>query len=102
MVIVNDVVVDVVVEEVVARWAANAPLAMVHQYLPALRSYTALRFDAGDMDSGIAATVRELDTVLNNYGIPHVAEEYEGDHVSDIEERLTTVLMPMFSATLAF
>lgn len=91
-----------VVDDVVARWVANAPLAMVHQYLPALRSFKALRFDAGNMDTGIAATVRELDTVLDNYGIPHETEEYQGDHVSHIHELLTTVLMPLFSANLAF
>ncbi|MDT8397769.1 MAG: alpha/beta hydrolase-fold protein [Pseudomonadales bacterium] len=88
--------------DIVALWAANAPLAMVHQYIPALKSYQALHLDAGDQDVGINATVHELDGILDAYDIPHVAEEYPGDHVNRIEERLSSKLMPMFSSSLVF
>ncbi len=40
------------VPEVIAEWAANAPLAMVNQYIPSLRTYDAIAFDAGDRDVG--------------------------------------------------
>ncbi|MBN1239587.1 MAG: prolyl oligopeptidase family serine peptidase [Gammaproteobacteria bacterium] len=88
--------------DVVALWAANAPLAMVHQYIPALKEYEAIHFDAGDRDFGIVQTVHRLDAVLDAYGIEHVAEEYEGDHVNRVHERITTKLMPMFTEALAF
>ncbi len=88
--------------ETIAKWAANAPLAMVHQYLPALRSFTAIAVDAGDADTGIAATVRTLDGILDSYGIAHDYEIYSGDHVSRIDERLSAKVLPFFSHHLTF
>jgi hypothetical protein len=90
------------VPDVVARWAANAPLAMVHQYIPQLREYSGLAIDAGDKDFGIEGTVRTLDRILTDYGVPHTAEIYPGDHVNRVDQRLETKVMPFFSAHLAF
>jgi hypothetical protein len=36
--------------EVLARWAANAPLAFVDQYIGELRTYKAIAMDVGDQD----------------------------------------------------
>ena len=90
------------VASVVAAWAANAPLAMVDQYIPNLRTFSAIAFDAGDRDTGIAETVRTLDQVLSGYGIAHEFEIYAGDHVSGIEERLETHVLPFFGKHLKF
>jgi len=90
------------VPETIASWAANAPLAMVHQYIPVLRTYTAIAFDAGDRDVGIANTIRTLDRILTGYAVPHVFEIYDGDHVSRINERLETKVLPFFSEHLKF
>jgi S-formylglutathione hydrolase len=90
------------VPDVVARWAANAPLAMVHQYLTQLRQFTAIAVDAGDDDRGIVDTVRTLDKILSDYGVPHVAEVYPGDHVNRVDQRLDTKVIPFFSTHLAF
>jgi S-formylglutathione hydrolase len=89
-----------VVPDVVAAWAANAPLAMVHQYIPALKTYDAIVIDAGDRDVGIAATVRTLDDILKGYGVAHLSQIYEGDHVSGIEKRLQENVIPFFSEHL--
>ena len=88
--------------ETIAKWAANAPLAMVHQYVPALRTFAAIAVDAGDADTGIAATVRALDGILDSYGIAHDYEIYGGDHVNRIDERLSAKVLPFFSRHLAF
>lgn len=87
-------------EDVVARWVANAPLVMVHQYIAQLKTYDEIYVDAGDRDVGIAATVRELDAILSRYGVAHGSAIYSGDHVSAIHERLTSHLMPLFSRVL--
>lgn len=94
----DDGVVDT---DIVARWAANAPLAMIHQYVPAMKSFNAIRIDAGNEDVPIIDTVHTLSAILDSYGIAHVAEEYEGNHVSRIHELLTTTLIPMFGEVLA-
>jgi S-formylglutathione hydrolase len=88
------------VPQVIAAWAANAPLAMVHQYVPNLRTFDAIALDAGDRDVGIAATVKTLDQVLTAYGIAHSAEIYSGDHVSGVEKQLEIKVMPFFGRHL--
>ena len=91
-----------IVPDVVARWVANAPLTMVHQYIASLHRYAAIAMDAGDQDQPIESTVRALDGILTTYGIAHTAETYGGDHVNRIDERLAGKVLPFFSAHLAF
>ena len=88
--------------EVVAEWAANAPLAMVRQYIPNLKSYTAIAFDAGDRDVGIANTIRSLDVILKGYGLAHDFAIYAGNHVDHIQPRLESKVLPFFSEHLKF
>ena len=88
--------------EILMRWAANSPLVLVHQYIPALKSYRGLFVDAGDKDTGIAANVRELHGVLDTYGIAHGYEIYDGDHLNRIEQRLTEKVLPFFAERLDF
>lgn len=90
------------VPDTIAKWAANAPLSMVHQYVPNLKQYDAIAVDAGDRDTGIAQTVKDLDQILTGYGVKHVAEIYSGDHVDHIEQRLETKVLPFFSEHLVF
>jgi S-formylglutathione hydrolase FrmB len=89
--------------DVVSRWVANAPIAMAHQYIPALRQYRAIYLDAGNRDFPIIKnSIQDFSAILDQYGIDHVTEEYEGDHVSGIHERLTNKLIPMFTEHLQF
>jgi S-formylglutathione hydrolase len=87
---------------VVAKWAANAPLAMIDQYISNLRKMHAIAVDAGDKDEPIATTVRTLDQILTSYGIPHTFEIYPGNHVSGIADRMETKALPFFSKNLSF
>ena len=89
-------------ELVLAKWAANAPLAMVDQYIGNLKKLRAIAFDAGDMDMGIAATIKTLDGILNGYDLPHTFEIYAGTHVSGIQDRIETKTMEFFSKNLVF
>jgi enterochelin esterase-like enzyme len=85
---------------IAAKWSANAPLATVDQNIPNLRRLTAIAFDAGTKDTGIAATVKTLDGILNDYKIAHFYEIYEGTHTDRIAERIETKTMPFFSKNL--
>jgi enterochelin esterase-like enzyme len=86
---------------VVAKWAANAPLAMVDQYLPNLKQLKAIAFDAGDQDTLIASTTRTLDLMLTSYGVPHAFEIYSGNHVNHIADRVEQRVLRFFSMNLA-
>jgi S-formylglutathione hydrolase len=93
----------VVQPDVIARWAANSPLAMIDQYIPSLRKIHAIAMDAGAQDTGIAEATKSLHEILTQYGIEHASEIYHpGTHVSRIEERLETHVFPFFSKHLSF
>ncbi len=89
--------------DVVAAWAANAPLAMIYQYVANLKRLHALAIDAGAQDRGIAATARELDDILTRFGVRHTFEIYDpGTHISRVEERIERSVLPFFSKNLEF
>jgi len=88
--------------DVIARWVANAPIAMVDQYAAALKTYRAIHIDAGDADMPIAGTIPQISVALDRNGIDHHAEVYEGDHLNRIAERITNQVMPMLTESLAF
>jgi len=86
---------------VVARWTANAPLALVDQSIPNLKRLKAIAFDAGDQDVRIAATVKTLDAMLTNYQVPHFSEIYSGNHIDHVAERIELKVVPFFAKALA-
>lgn len=88
--------------EILAKWTANAPLALIDQYITNLKRYKEIGMDAGDKDQSIAETVRQLDDILNRYRIQHVFEIYDGNHINRIAERLETKVLPFFSTALQF
>jgi enterochelin esterase-like enzyme len=90
------------IPDVASRFAANAPLAMVHQYIFNLRSLKAVAFDAGTADKNIHATCVELDRILNEYKLAHDWGSYEGDHLNRVGERIEKFMMPFFAKHLAF
>lgn len=89
----------VVRPEIVAKWHANSPLSMLDQYIANLRRYKAIAIDVGRKDD-LAADSKRLDAMLTSYGVAHIFEVYDGDHINRIEERLEKKVMPFFSEHL--
>ena len=88
--------------DVVARWVANAPLAMLHQHVPELRLLDAIALDAGAQDGSITVATGELSRLLAWYDIAHEAEIYDpGTHISHVDERVEEHVLPFFSRHLA-
>lgn len=87
--------------DVAARWAANAPLAMVYQYISNLRRLHGLAIDVGLQD-GLSGDVKTLDGILTAFNVPHIYETYTGDHTNHIADRVETKVMPFFSGNLSF
>jgi enterochelin esterase-like enzyme len=87
--------------DVLAKWAANAPLAFIHQYTANLRRYRGIALDVGDQDSLRADTAR-LHDVLDNYGIANTFEVYPGTHTSKLGDRFQNHVLPFFSTNLCF
>jgi S-formylglutathione hydrolase len=88
---------------VVAKWAANAPLSLVDQYIENIRRLHAIAFDVGSKDFLVGSeTAQALDRILTAYEIPHTFQTYEGDHVNGIAVRLETKVLPFFGKNLSF
>ncbi len=87
--------------DVLARWAANAPLAFVDQYIGQLKSYRAIAIDVGDRD-GLRVDAGKLHDVLDRYGVANSFQVYPGDHTSDVAVRFQDFVMPFFSKNLIF
>ena len=89
----------VVQQDVLAKWAANAPLAFVDQYIGNLRQYKAIAIDVGDQD-GLRAGAAKLHEILDSYGIGNTFEIYPGTHTSAVAARFQNFVMPFFSSNL--
>ena len=87
--------------DVLAKWAANAPLAMIDQYISNLRQYEAIAIDVGDQD-GLNVDTRKLHDILDSYGIANSFELYSGTHTSAVADRFQNHVLPFFSQNLAF
>lgn len=87
---------------VMAKWHANQPLATIDQNIYNIKKLTAIAFDAGNEDRGIAASIKVLNKILDDYGVKHFYEEYQGDHLNRIAERIETKMLVFFAENLSF
>jgi enterochelin esterase-like enzyme len=91
----------VVQNDVLAKWAANSPLAFIDQYIGNLRLYHAISIDVGDQD-GLRFDTIKLHEVLDKYGIANTFEIYHGTHTSAVADRFQNHVMPFFGKNLCF
>ena len=87
--------------EIAAKFAANAPLVFIDQYIGNLRQYKAISIDVGDQD-GLRIDAGKLHGILDSYNIANGFEIYHGTHTSAVADRFQNHLMPFFSANLCF
>ena len=87
--------------DILAKWAANAPLAFIDQYIGNLRQYRAIALDVGDQD-GLRVDTRKLHEVLDEYRIANTFEMYPGTHTSAVADRFQNHVLKFFSQTLCF
>ena len=87
--------------DVLAKWAANAPLAFIDQYIGNLRQYRAISLDVGDKD-GLRVDTGKLRDVLDKYEIANSFELYQGTHTSAMAIRFQNYVLPFFSKNLCF
>jgi hypothetical protein len=87
--------------EILAKWAANAPLAFFDQYVSSLKQYRAIALDVGDQD-GLKADTGKLHDMMDLYGIANTFELYQGTHTSKVADRFQNHVLPFFSKNLCF
>ena len=84
-----------------AKWAANAPLEFLDQYVGNLRTYRAIAIDVGDQNR-LQADAGKLHEALDRYGIANSFEVYPGTHTSKVADRFQNHVMKFFSQSLCF
>lgn len=85
--------------DVLSKWESNSTLAMVDRYAANLKSYYAIAIDVGTKDA-LRAQNRQLHDLLTRLHVAHAYEEYDGDHMDKIGERLERNMLPFFSKNL--
>lgn len=86
-------------KSVIARWAANAPLTMLDQYVFNLRRYQAIAIDVGDQD-GLRVDAGTLHDRMDAFGIKSSFEIYSGDHGNAVADRFQNHVLPFFGRVL--
>jgi len=81
------------------RIAANSPLVLLPQYLPALNGLEGFAMDIGDMDFLLEPN-RLFRAELDRFGVDYNFALYEGDHGNRIAERIRSDVLPFFGAHL--
>jgi enterochelin esterase-like enzyme len=81
------------------RLAANSPIVLLPQYLPALNGLEAFAMDIGDKDFLLEGN-RIWREELDRFGVKYQFELYEGDHGNRIAERIRTEVLPFFGEHL--
>jgi len=83
-----------------SRWLKHDPLVQVERHVKALKSLRCLYLDVGRSDEyNIQFGLRSLAAQLENLGVPHHFEEFEGTH-RGLDWRLD-VSLPMIAGVLA-
>jgi S-formylglutathione hydrolase FrmB len=85
--------------EVIAKWAANSPLAFADQYIDHLRQYRGIAIDVGDRD-GLRVGAGKLHSILDSYRVPNSFEIYSGTHTSKVADGFQNHVMPFFAKHL--
>jgi enterochelin esterase-like enzyme len=85
--------------QVLARWANNAPLAMVSSHISALESFDGIGLDVGDKD-GLIRDDTLIHQELQKFGIDHFWEVYEGTHTDKIGVRFKDLVLPWMAQHL--
>jgi len=88
-------------EPAFSQWEQNMPLNMVKDYRENLLKLRGIRFDTGNADefTHIPVTSRALSDRLTSLGVPHVFEEYNGDHRNRLwgrNGRMVNDVLPYF------
>jgi enterochelin esterase-like enzyme len=85
--------------DIVAKWVANSPLEMLEQHVADLGKYYAIAIDIGTKDPLLGSN-KELHAAMTRLRVPHLYEEYDGDHTNKVRERIELNVLPFFSKNL--
>lgn len=97
----------IVNDRVLKLWNKNLPNEMIEDHVSNLKSLKAIKLDWGrdDFFTHIPTTSRIFSEKLDEFGINHFAEEYNGSHLDKIytnDGRFINDMLPFFNTYLKF
>lgn len=85
-----------VIDSVWQKWLKHDTYSMLPLHKDSLMKLTAIKLCCGTGDDGIYTYNRKFSQKLNQHGINHEFESYEGDHSNKIGERIKSEALPFF------
>ncbi|MFC1527970.1 alpha/beta hydrolase-fold protein [Candidatus Neomarinimicrobiota bacterium] len=82
------------------KWLLHDPFTMIASYRENLLQLKGIGFDCGNYDP-LLPSIRIFSQALTDAGIPHVYEEFWGDHTKQLKENIGLKMLPFFSEVLA-
>ena len=80
-------------EDIWQRWLEHNPTTLAGTHQDNLKQLAGIYFDHGTIDTVVSISMaRDFDKALTEAGIPHVYEEYVGDHTDKLPSRLPIAL----------
>lgn len=100
----NNAVID---EEILQKWNSQLPYNMLDRYASDLRNLHSFKLEWGRNDDfkNVITSCRAFSKKLENLGIAHIAEEYNGTHFNRIftaDGRIAKEMLPFLDSQLAF
>lgn len=89
------------IESIWQKWLIHDPVAMVTAHRGNLRRLRAIHFDCGTSDPVIIDS-RALAQALAGVDVAFEFEEYDGNHLNNISNRVETRVFPFFSEIFVF
>ena len=92
----------VVIDSIWQKWLKHDPYNMLPSHKDSLLKFHAIQFDCGESDLfGLFPSNVKFSEALDQHGIEHVFEGFEGSHQDKIGERIEQKVLPFFSDHLA-
>lgn len=85
---------------ILAQWAANAPNALLPQYVSSLRNLRAFALEIGDKD-GLIRDNAIMHDLLGQFGVAHDYIVFDGGHADKFAERVRDHALMFFAEHLA-
>jgi S-formylglutathione hydrolase FrmB len=88
------------IDSVWQKWRKHDPYSMIPAYKDSLMKLNAIEMDCGTSDDLLFEANVKFSETLDQHGIEHVFEVYDGDHVNKLAERAESKMFPFLSEVL--
>jgi S-formylglutathione hydrolase len=89
-----------VIDSIWNLWLQHDPYAMIPGFKDSLLQLQAIQMDCGTSDDLLYDANVLFSGTLDQYGIEHVFQTYEGNHTNRLAERAEEKMLPFFSRNL--